>query len=159
MNCRKQRGAAIVETIVFVPVIFIMTFLTLEITNVLRVYNTISWTTEYGVRQASEGIGIDGYRLRSENVKQNIAQKMFKLFPMMQVFSSQICVDYGQNGTGSKHCNNSHDPRQYTAKPGDIVTVSISMPYDPIFNFEVLPDFNIGLSFSRVISGKAAPLD
>lgn len=156
---KKQKGAAIVETILFVPIIFIMTFLTLEITNLLRVYNIISWTTEYGVRQASEGMGEDGFRLRSENVKQNIGQKMFKFFPMTQVFSSKICVDYDALGDKPEHCNNSHDPKQHEVKPGDIVMVSISMPYHPLFNFKALPEFNVSASFSRVISGKTVPLN
>jgi hypothetical protein len=133
-----------------------MTFITLEVTNAMLVYEQISWVAEYGVRQASEGMDNSDQRLRPENVKDNIRNKLLILFPFRDVLSSKMCVEYNDDGGEPQFCNKSDDPGYTSAKPGDLVRVTVEMPYNPIFKIRLIPDLTISSTFRRVISGSAA---
>lgn len=162
---KKQRGAAIVETIIFIPIIFILTFITLEMTNFYRVYNMVSWVAEYGVREASEGMDTGGQRLSQEVVKERIVLKLLDL----NVFNMdyKVCINYANSvselGSTLTYCNDEHyDDLGAFAKAGGIVRVSVTIPYKPIFSNmpyikDWITDFPLRVTFLRVISSDYNP--
>ena len=162
---KKQHGAATVETIIFIPFIFILTFITLEMTNFLRIYNAVSWVTEYGVRQASEGMDTGGQRYSQEVAKEKIVLKLFDF----NIFNTdyKVCIDYAQTwedmSSEPSYCNDVHyaDLGSF-AKSGDLVRVSVTIPYKPMlpnlpYIGDWISDFPLRTTFTRVISSDYNP--
>lgn len=166
---RSQAGAAIVETLIFIPTIFLMTFLTLEVTNILRVYETMSWVAEYGVRQASEGMDSDGRRYISDQVRTKVRDKIRFDFPIGVEhidFRDVFCILYfreSETPNDSDFSCQGAFTNERDFQPGDFLRVRVRLHYRPMLSgiFEwMFPDGALTMSstFDRVISA-AAPLE
>lgn len=172
---RNQAGFTVVETVIFVPTIFLMTFLTLEITNMMRIYEQVSWTAEYGVRQASEGMDADNQRFSEEVSKEAIGFKLVDFFGFDIFFDPgyepNVCFDYAKAIKDMpdtfEYCSNNDDDKHSSdlgafAGPGDFVRVKVEIPYKPIFAklpylpkvFHAMP---FSATFTRVISSDYTP--
>ncbi|WP_201245927.1 TadE/TadG family type IV pilus assembly protein [Halochromatium salexigens] len=171
---RQQAGAAIVEAMIFVPMVFLLTFLTLEVTNILRVYETLSWTAEYAVRQASEGMRTDGKRLFSDEVRSLVYDKIRFDLPVGEkhIDADDIfCVRYFRPPNDPDFAcadielaagEHGLFPNERDFQPGDFVSVKMNLHYAPMLSgmFEwMFPDgvLTMSVTFDRVISAAALP--
>lgn len=162
---RSQSGAAIVETIIFVPIIFLMTFMALELTNFMRVHSAVSWVAEYGVRQASEGMDTGNQRYSQEVLKERVVLKMFGL----NIFNLEfkVCAEYASSVSDfpnkPTHCNDEHySDLGAFAKTGDFVRLTVVVPYQPMFPKmpyigDWITGFPLNAQFIRILSSEYAP--
>jgi len=158
---RTHLGAAIVETLFVVPMLFLLVFITIEFTNILRTYETISWVAEYGVREASEGMSpVSHLRLNASEVKNRIESKLKKL-GIKNVDSGRICVRYSNDSGASWDPNwgpANPDPCPAPTNPssdygqGNLVRVTIQVTYEPFLPSFLVPRPTFGVTFERVIS-------
>ncbi|NBC46464.1 MAG: hypothetical protein GVY22_00410 [Gammaproteobacteria bacterium] len=152
----RQVGTATVEMLIVVPVLFLLVTLILEVTNILRVYEAISWTTEYGVREASGGMGVEYQRLGSGLVNKNVFLKLVGL-GVKNVDLNQICTYYKKddpeaNWDGPFCAGKDADASEYSQ--GDLARVVVEVQYEPFVGFfrKLFPSFDIRSSFQRVLS-------
>lgn len=169
---RPQSGAAIVEILLVVPTIFILTFLTLEITNIMRIYEKTSWVAEYAVRQASEGIQ-GGYRLSSQVVEGNVDDRLRKLVGDRYINDDNdiddhngfFCILYYEDGKrdlDDLSCNGRFDDQEDFG-PGHFVHVEVITHYEPMFVPGLFKqilgnekgELTIRSGFDRIISASA----
>lgn len=159
---RSQAGIAIVETLIFIPTIFILTFIALEVTNILRVYEKTSWTAEYAVRQASEGMFEGDKRYSPQVLRTKIYVKLYNLVGNQYIkFGDVFCLHYYKQNENpdesSLSCGAASDQSAEDFEPGDLVRVKVHTHYVPMLGvFERLfpgaEELVIGSTFDRVIS-------
>lgn len=163
----SQRGSAVVETIIVVPVLFILVFLVLEVANIIRVYEKVSWIAEYSVREGSEAMDSD-FRLDGLNTSKTVDNKMLALglFESLDILSvvrnsfTEYCAaadncQSDANWQGGPFSNPTDDFVE-----GDLVRVTVSGKYKPFLNVSarIFPDLTISKRFTRVISRPQAPV-
>ncbi|MEA3640850.1 MAG: hypothetical protein VBE63_13020 [Lamprobacter sp.] len=167
---RSQAGAAIVETLIFIPTIFIMTFLTIEVTNIMRVNEKMSWVAENSVRQGSEGMS-DGYRYPGIDTSKTADIKLIQLGLMFNNldFMSVIQNTYTEYCSPNDNNNYCDDDSNWEGGPGtnptsnftegDLVRVTVAGEYKPFLGIteRLFPDLMIKKTFTRVISRPLAP--
>lgn len=149
---RSQKGAQTVEVLFVIPAVFMLVFVTLELTNVMRVYSAIVWATEYGVREASASTHVGGTFTYpdSNEIKSRVAGKLEKLSVRNVDFSDPryFCLQYKEvTDSDWGDCN------QGTASDHDLVKLSVAVPYDAIILPSKFSPFDMRSRFERVIDG------
>lgn len=151
---RRQTGAAVLETFIVVPVLFTLVLIILEVANILRVYETLSWAGEYAVRQATEGMDADDQRLSPSLWAIDISEKMEDLGLSQYMYLDGICLDYSDKGSAWPHspsCGTDYASSS-GVEPGYFVRISLSLQYQPIFSIPMLPEIAPSVTFQRVVS-------
>ena len=175
----QQKGAAIVETLIVVPSLFLLVFTVLEFTNILRVYHAVSFTAEEGVREASGGMGENEVRLtpaelRDAEVDGSVLQRLRELAGN-SITEETVCVQYSTDGETwdpPKPCICSDPPEpdcpcpdppepdctkdepsgSSAYGPGNLVRVTIEAQYNPIMPNLLVPEISFTSMFERSIS-------
>lgn len=158
MSClifsRRQSGASVVEILFVVPLLFVILFVILEFTNILRTYQAITWVAEYGIREASDGMEPGSHDRISAASARNIIRDKLIALGVKNVDRNNICVQYSSNN-GSSWEPNSTSPctdavGSYAA--GDLVRVTIQLAYEPFLPRLLVPRPTFGVIFQRVLS-------
>ena len=181
-NRRSQSGAAMIETLIFVPTIFILTFMTLEVANIMRVYEKTSWMAEYAVREASEGTYDDGQRATPQVLRDRFYLKFRDLIGKRNLNCDDpneedggcrdvFCIQYStypreELGFDDSvfSCGSDDDLTDLELsefKPGHFVSVTVNAHYKPMLGvfhqlFPGAEELPISSTFDRIISASAS---
>lgn len=154
-NRRKgQQGAQTIEILIVIPLLFSLVFVVLEFTNILRTYETVVWTAEFGVREASDGMESGSHnRLSPSSVRDIIFDKAVAL-GIKNLDKAGVCIQYSSDdgATWEPASVSSCTSPEGSYGPGDLVRVTIRLTYQPFLPRLLVPEISLGVTLQRVIS-------